>query len=147
MKPYQSHRSDDRPITSVIQELVSSFQNLLKSEIHLIRAEVSENTKIAGKHSGLAIAFGVVALLGLLPFVAFLVIGLGKLLNENYWLSSLIVSLVFISIGAILGYQFTRKLVKEDLNFPHTRNSLQNEAGLMRNKVQEISKTIQRRVS
>lgn len=147
MKTAQSQRPEDRSLSSVIQELFNGFQNLIKSEVTLIRAELTDHSKKFVKHMAFVIGFGVMALLGILPFVAFLCIGLGRLLGDNYWLSSLIVSIVLTTIGGIVGYRFARSLREQDLTLPHTRNSLQNETQMMKDKVQEISDAIKRRAS
>jgi hypothetical protein len=103
--------------------------------------------KGAGQHVVLAIVFGVLALLGTMPFLAFLVIGLGKLLGENYWLSSLIISLICIGVGGVFGARYAKKLTQQDFSLPHTRESVQEEREVMKEKLHEVTETIQRRAS
>jgi len=143
----QPDEGESRSFSSIVQELVSGLQNLVRSEIHLTRAELKTSLKQTGKDIAMTLTFGIIAILGLLPFIAFLVIGLGRILDNRYWLSSLIVSLVCIGIGAGVGYYFARRLREQDLTLPHTRESVQNEVEIVKNKLQEVKETTQRRAS
>ncbi len=119
-----------------LQELMNSVVNLARSELKLMRAEVKETIKEAGRDSMWVALYASFALLGIIPFMAFLVIGLGMLLNNNYWLSALLVSLAFSLIGATLAIRMTRKIKNQTFSLPHTRESLQQEADLIRNRIQ-----------
>src|SRR4051812_21847307 len=89
---------DRRSFGQVAGDLSTSLKNLVQSEIHLAKAELSDSVGRTASHLGMTAAFGAVAALGILPFMAFLVIGLGRLLNDNFWLSALIVSIVFFAV-------------------------------------------------
>jgi len=105
----------------------------------LVRVELQTTIKSVGRDLVLVGVFGFIALLGLLPLVAFFVIGLGKLLGNNYWLSSLIVGVVCIVVGALVGYHYFNKIRKEDLSFCSTRESFQ--------QLREVKENVQRRAS
>lgn len=141
--PFNSKRSTG----SVMSDLVHGLQNLVRSEIRLAKTEFQVMAKDTTRHIRLAVVFGVIALLGTLPFLAFLVIGLGKLLNDNYWLSSLILSVICIGVGSLLGVRFIHRISTQDFSFPHTRQSVQGETEMVREKIQEVTETIQRRAS
>ncbi len=143
----QPIEQQERPLSTIIQDLFNGFQRLSRSEIRLIRAEFEAASEKAVRHLLITTAFILLTALSLLPFLAFLVIGLGKLLNSNYWLSSLIVCIVFVTIGVPCGILFARKLKKEDLSFILTRTHLQKEAEIVRNKMHEITELVQRRAS
>jgi uncharacterized membrane protein YqjE len=146
LREAQNQANDqDKSLFALVEDLLSGFQNLLRSEVRLVRAEFEESAKTAKRHIFMAITFGILAVLGLLPFLAFSVIGLGKILDDNYWLSSLLVSLVCMITGTVLAIRFGRKVKEEDLALSRTRQSLKGEAQFMREKVREISDVVQRR--
>ena len=132
-------------LKSSIQDLMRGLSSLVKSEANLVRVEFVESSRDLGRYVAFVIFIGILALLGLIPFIAFLVIALGKLLQGNYWLSSLIVSVTLTGISGVLGYLFFRKIKSKDLTLPQTRNSLQSETELLKNKVHEISEVMKRR--
>src|SRR4051812_6778165 len=91
---------------SAIRELFDSLQAVIRSEIQLAKSEATESVSFAAKNIGRAAAGGFVAFLGIPPFMAFLVIGLGELLGNNFWLSALIVSVVFLTTGGLVAMRF-----------------------------------------
>jgi uncharacterized membrane protein YqjE len=83
--------------------------------------------------------FAGVALLGITPFMAFLVIGLGELLNDNYWLGALIVALAFFAVGGIFAAFTLRKIKHQDFSMRHTRETISADIHLIDKKVDEMS--------
>jgi membrane protein implicated in regulation of membrane protease activity len=82
------------------------------------------------------VAYGVFALLGTLPFIAFLVIGLGRLLEGNYWLSSLIVAVVCMGVGAAMAYRSYSKLKSEDMSLSRTQRTLEEDKQIITDAAQ-----------
>lgn len=109
--------------SGVGKELASSIQDVIKSELKLAKIEASEAAGKAGKDLAKIVAFGVFAALGIFPFMAFLVVGLGDLL-DNYWLSSLLVAIAMFAIGGLAARSYAKKMKEHDLSLPHTRDSL-----------------------
>jgi uncharacterized membrane protein YqjE len=140
-------QKQNQPLQGIFQELVHAFQNLLRSEVHLARIEFEETAKNTARDLLLTVTFASVAILGILPFMAFLVIGLGQWLNENYWLSALIVSLVFVSLGSFLGLRFARRVKERDVTLSFTRKTLQEEAQIVGEKARKFSNIVKRRPS
>jgi hypothetical protein len=124
--------------SGIIRELVSSSKDLLKSEIALAVAEIKEvSNKTSSDLVKLAI-FGVIAMLSLPPFVAFLVIGLGELLGDRYWLSALIVSITFASVGGTLAYLTLKKIKEKDIDFSALKSSIRREKSVVQSSVERI---------
>ena len=134
-------------IGAVLREIVDSFQGVIRSEIRLATVEMKDTVRHVSKHAQFAALFGVIALLGVLPFIAFLVIGLGRVLEDNYWLSSLIVAVVMIGIGAALAYKFAKQIGSDNLGLARTRRTLSEDKEMVSRKVQQISELTKRRVS
>ncbi|MCM2323830.1 MAG: phage holin family protein [Oligoflexia bacterium] len=129
------------PYSQILREIADSFQALLRSEIHLARAETKE-TLTQLSHKGAAAAlFAVLALGGLLPLLAFLVIGLGKLLGDNYWLSSLLIGMAMLAVGGLLARQQLKKIAEQNKNLPILRESIREQRLTVEKKLEELTET------
>jgi uncharacterized membrane protein YqjE len=122
----------------VIRDVSTSVMNLVQSEVNLLKAEIKESTQNVGRHSAQAAIFGALAMISVLPFLAFLVIGLGRLFGGNYWLSSLIVAAVCAVVGGGLAYLSYRRIKEADLSLPRTRESLERSRSIVATKAEEI---------
>lgn len=116
-----AHR--ERGLKEILGDLYRNSKGVARQEMVIIKEEtksVSEKTKT---HGVLLVSFGAMAVLSIFPLLAFLVIGLGRLMNDNYWASSLIVGLVLLGVGAGVAYASWKKL-KTDFKFPRTKSTL-----------------------
>jgi uncharacterized membrane protein YqjE len=130
--------STSQPISSIVREVLTSFSDLVRSEIRLAKAEVGYNVKDAGMKFGRAAAFGYLVFLGTFALLAALVIGLGSLMNGHYGWSALIVGLLMTGGGAFLAVQSIKK-VAIDTSLPHTRNNLDQDKELLVGKIHDLS--------
>jgi hypothetical protein len=110
--PSGSRRSElnDRPIGDLVKELSEQTSTLVRKELELARAEMTQKGKTAGIGAGM---FGGAVLMGALALgalTAFLILALSLVLDE--WLAALIVALVYgIVAGALV--LIGKKKVKE----------------------------------
>lgn len=121
-----------------IKEVGSSLKAIVRSEVVLMKAEVSKVVPEFQKNvSQLMLATSIYAL-GLLPFMAFLVLGLGEFaLNGQYWLSSLIVSAVFLLIAVPLRARALKKM-KTTKYFEKSIENLDRSFDVIENKIEEF---------
>lgn len=133
---------------TLFRDLGASAKNMIRSEVDLALAELKENVKQAGKHSAQAAMFGALAALSVLPFLAFLVIGLGDLLDGRYWLSSLIVSIVCALGGGIPAYAAFKRLKAQDMTLYRTKETLQHQNRVVKDQMENLkdATTIRRAV-
>ena len=83
---------EDASLGTLVSQLSSQIPELIRSEIRLAQAEITEKGKRAGIGAG---AFGAAGVLGLYGFAALLVtVGLALALVLPAWLSALIVTVV-----------------------------------------------------
>lgn len=129
--------------SQLLREFMTSGTNLVRSEITLAKEELKETGRRLERHFLETLFFGVLALLAILPFLAFLVLGLGEVLGGRYWLSALVVAVVLGAVGALFGYRAYRKFKSEDLSLPRTRGSIDRERHLVKNKIAEMGAAIQ----
>src|SRR4051794_38806828 len=89
----------DRGLGELVKDLASQTSTLVRQEIKLAQAEVTQQGKLAGKGAGLLAGAAVTALLGLGAFTALLIIVLDGLLP--LWLAALIVALLWFAVAAV----------------------------------------------
>lgn len=125
-----SNSQNSSPKVSILQstqDLIFALRDLGRNEIKLVQAEFHSTLRQASRDT-LFIAFGFfIAALSLFPFLAFLVIGLGILLEEQYWLSALLVSAFFALFASAFSMHYWAKLKSQDLTLPRSRNNIQNQ--------------------
>lgn len=136
--PNSGFDGEARSYTSVIKELGTSAKDLIQSEINLMTAELKHVANHVARHSAQAAAFGALLALSIFPFLAFLVIGLGELLDDRYWLSSLIVAIICAAVGGPLALKAFKKIKEEDLKFSHTKASLNRSLEAVQGKVEQV---------
>jgi hypothetical protein len=137
---------DDEAHTASIGEVKDSASRLLQSELKLAAAELKRATGQVKNQSVAFLAATGVALLGLLPMMSFLVISLGMALGDRYWLSSLILFVLFTGIGAAVAYRSLKNMRVGDLSLPRTRMSLVNTGETVKRAAQEVTLTTRERV-
>jgi uncharacterized membrane protein YqjE len=140
----QDEHQEDRSVGAIAKELANGLMMVLRGEFRLASDELRRATVNIRRKALSAGIFATLVVLGVFPLLAFLVIGLGRLFNGNYWLSSLIVGVLLVG-GGILGLISSIRAMKlNELSLPETRKSLQSEQQIIRDKVVDLS---QRRVS
>jgi uncharacterized membrane protein YqjE len=97
----QQPPSEDASLSELMRRFAQDAGALVQHEIALAKLELRETVKGYLQDSTKLIIAGVVALFGALALFAALIVGLGDLL-DNYWLSALIVAVVFFGVAAVL---------------------------------------------
>ena len=90
----------ERPLGELFMELKNEVRTLIKQEMTLVRLEVSQKMSRAGKDAAALGIGGVLLYAGLLTLIGAIVLGIGAFIP--LWLSALLVSIVFIIIGALM---------------------------------------------
>ena len=132
----EQHAGDDlrdRSTAELVKQLAGQTSTLVRQEIDLAKAEVTQKGKEAGKGAGLFAGAAVIGLLAAGALTAFLIMLLdGALAN---WLSALIVGVVFAAIAGALALagrnriqratppvpEQTVETVKEDVEWAKTQ--------------------------
>ena len=117
----------------LLKQLSQETTTLVRQELELAKAEMTEKGKEAGKGVGMFGAAGVVGLLALGAFTTFLIALLATAMDT--WLAALIVTVVYGAIAGVLALQGKGRLneatplapehaqdnVKEDVRWVKTR--------------------------
>jgi uncharacterized membrane protein YqjE len=123
----------DRPIGDLLKQLSEETTTLVKQELELAKAEVTEKGKKAGTGAGMFGGAGVSAFLGLGAITAALIAALDSAMP--LWLAALIVGLLWLAVAGVLALQGKNKVqeatppvpeqttesVKEDVQWAKTR--------------------------
>lgn len=143
----QEIRSSAKEIIGSVRELISSLTEVTRNEVALFKKEVQHEREVLTKNAIFLGIAGAFAMLAMLAFVSFCIIGLGGLMNGNYWASSLIVFGVLAILATVVGsYAYSRLVrVSHHLGAPLTTHSLKQEAAALESRVRDISEAVKRR--
>lgn len=100
---------ETRSLGSLFRDLSADASVLIRQEVALAKSEMRRNVRALVRDVGSMAAWGAVTVVGGLVLVAFLVAGLGDLL-DNYWLAALVVGLAFVAVGAFMALRALRHL-------------------------------------
>src|SRR4051794_20307647 len=87
-------------IAELVKDLASQTSTLVRQEIQLAQAEVTQKGKRAGKGAGMLAASAVAALLGLGALTALLIVALDSAMA--LWLATLIVMVLWLALAGVL---------------------------------------------
>ena len=121
------------------REFASSIGTVIRSEIKLAKAEGRVALSKARSNSVQLAIFAIIAAFGIIPLMAFAVIGLGRILADNYWLSSLIIGLLMTGVFGFLAVTRAYRIRDTDFAFPNVRESFEANSKLIDRKVTELS--------
>lgn len=85
----------------LFRQLAQDSSTLIRQEVALAKTELTRSLSRAAVGAAGIVAGALVAVVGVLVLIAALVVGLGDLI-DNYWLSALIVGVLFVAIGGLL---------------------------------------------
>jgi len=100
--------SSDKSVGELVQELSQQTSTLIRQEMRLAQAELTEKGRHAGKGAGMFGGAGAVALYGVGALVAAAIIGLGTALEP--WLAAVIVGVVLLAVAGILALTGKREV-------------------------------------
>jgi hypothetical protein len=123
----------ERSIGELGSKLATETSTLIRQEMALARAEMTEKGKEAGKGAGLFGGAGAVGLLGAGAITAGIILLLDLAIAA--WLAAIIVGLVYVAVAAVLGFKDRDRIqaatppvpeqtvdtVKEDVEWAKTR--------------------------
>jgi hypothetical protein len=125
----------EKSLGEIVSEVSEKASLLVRQEIDLAKAEMSEKASVAGKGAGLLGGAAVVGLLAAGALTACLILALSEVIPD--WLAALIVALVMGAVAAVLAMQGRNRIraatppvpeqtvetVKEDVEWAKTRTS------------------------
>jgi Putative Actinobacterial Holin-X, holin superfamily III len=122
-----------RPVAALLSDLAGETSTLVRQEIALFKAELSEKLTRMGVGAAALAAGGVIAFSGWLALLAAAILGLSHVLAP--WLSALIIAVFVLAIGVGLAL-FGKSRINADALVPRrTLNSLREDEAWIRDQV------------
>ena len=115
----------ERPLPELMKQLAQETTTLVRQEIDLAKAEVTEQGKQAGKGAGIFGAAGVIGLLALGSLTACFVMALDEAMPG--WLAALIVAAVYGAIAGMLALTGRNKVQEATPPAPQTVETLKED--------------------
>jgi uncharacterized membrane protein YqjE len=115
----------DRGLGELVKDLAGQTSTLVRQEIKLAQAEVTQKGKLAGKGAAMLGGAAITALLGLGVFTALVIIALDSFLA--LWLAALIVSLLWLAVAAVLAMAGKKALQSAAPPIPRTIETMKED--------------------
>jgi hypothetical protein len=128
-------------LSELFRQLADDTSHLIRQEVNLAKAEVRQMASGLGRDAaqvGIAFALGIV---GALAMGAFLIVALGDLLG-NYWLSSLIVSVLFLGISAFLARGAIGHVKERGLKPEQTIETLREDGQWVKREARDLKRDL-----
>jgi uncharacterized membrane protein YqjE len=132
------HDARERGIGDLVKDLAGQTSTLVRQEIKLAQAEVTEKGKVAGKGAGMLAGAGVGALLGLGALTAMLIIILDSFLP--LWLAALIVTLLWFAVAAVLAMSGKKALQAATPPAPQTVETVKEDIQWAKNPTKSAAR-------
>jgi uncharacterized membrane protein YqjE len=133
--------AEGRSLGQLLKQLMREVSTLLRQEVELAKAEMSEKAARAGANLGALAVGGGVALLGALALLAAAIYGLTALLDGflslrvAVWLAPLIIGLILSAVGYGLVRKTLARLKSESLVPRKTTQSLREDKEWLKEKI------------
>lgn len=116
---------DERSLGDLFGELSEESSRLVRQEIALARAEITDSARQVGKDVGMIAAGGVIAYAGFIIALGAVAILLGQIMP--LWLSALLVGVIVIAVGAGLVMKGRADLQRIELTPRQTVETLRED--------------------
>ena len=126
----------DRPLADLVRRLSDQTETLVRQELELAKAELTEKGKAAGIGAGMFGAAGIVGLYALGALTAAAVLALS--LAVTGWLAALIVAAVYAAVAGVLALSGKRKVQQGVPPVPEqTVQTIKEDVELAKQRAQE----------
>jgi hypothetical protein len=98
----------ETPTSELVQRLGEQISRLVRAELRLARAELTDKGRRAGIGAGLLGGGGLVALYGVAAVVAGAILALAQVMWD--WLAAVVVGVVLLAVAGVLAQQGRRKV-------------------------------------
>ena len=135
---YRTPRQLDRDL---FRQLADDTNHLVRQEINLAKLEMKQTGEALardGMKIGIAVALGLV---GALALGAFLIIALGALLG-NYWLSALLVGVLFLVVSGLLARAAVSHFKEQSLKPEETIETLREDTAWAKREARDFKREL-----
>jgi hypothetical protein len=125
---------DERSLGDLFSDLARETSTLVRQEVQLAKAELTQSATEAGRGAAMLAAGGLVAYAGLIFVLLAIVYGLVET-GMDPWLSALIVGLVGIAIGAVMLLRGRESLKPDNLAPRKTVETLKEDRAWVQEQI------------
>ena len=129
----QQIMKEERSLGDLFTELAGETETLIRQEVALAQAELTQKATKAGKDVGFLAIGGSIAFVGFQAVVAAIIIGLANVISP--WLAALIVGIVIAVIGGVLIMTGLNSLKNTDPVPRQTVETVKEDAKWLKNQV------------
>jgi len=127
---------DPRPTGSLLSDALNQMTRLVRGEVALAKAEVTQNIKSAALGIGLLVGAAVLALVALIVLAGALVVALGHLIGEGW--AALLVGILILAGAGLLAMRGLNALKPENLTPSRTVRNVQADAHAIKENVSHV---------
>ena len=128
-------------IGELFGQLSSDAGRLIQSEVALAKAELRETTSMLARDATKFAAAAGLGLLGAMAATAFLIIGIGDLL-DNYWASALLVTILYLAVAGFLAKSAMNEIKRNGLKPEETLATLREDATWAKREAQGLKQDL-----
>lgn len=125
---------EERSIGDLFTELANESSELIRQEVALAQAEITQKATKAGINIGYLVVGGAIAFIAVQAIVAAIIIGLGLLIGY-YWVAALIVGVVIAIVAYFLISSALESLKKMDFTPEQTKESVKEDVEFVKEHV------------
>jgi len=124
---------DEKSLGDLFSELASETSNLVKQEVSLAQAELTQKAVKVGKNVGFLVVGGAIGYAALLAFITALIIGLSYLIPA--WAAALIVGIVVAIAAAVMIMSALNALKNMGLTPTQTVETIKEDAQWLKDQM------------
>jgi len=124
---------EEKSLGDLFSELASETSNLVKQEVSLAQAELTQKAVKVGKNVGFLVVGGAIGYAALLAFIAALIIGLSYLVPA--WAAALIVGIVVAIAAAVMIMSALNALKNTGLTPTQTVETIKEDAQWLKDQM------------
>jgi uncharacterized membrane protein YqjE len=125
----------------LFRQLAQDSATLVRQEMALAKAELRENVKSVARDTAKIAVGAVLASVGALVMVAFLVLLLGDVIGK-YWAGALIVGVLFVAIGGFLAMGAVKRLKADSLAPEQTLQTLKEDKQWLQSETRRVRRDL-----
>jgi len=129
-------------IGELFKQVTTDTSELVRQEVALAKVEMRQALATLAR-DGARVGIGLgLALMGGLALTAFLIAGLGRLLDDRYWLAALIIGAVFFLVGSVLARNALGDIKRRGVTPEQTAESLRQDAAWAKREAREVKREL-----
>jgi hypothetical protein len=132
----------ERSLGELFRDLTTETSELVTKEIALVKAEARQTGATLARDGAKIGIASALAFAGTLALTAFLIAGLGDLLGGKYWLSALIIGVLFLAIGMGLVKNATADMKRRGQSVKHTVDTVKDTGSWVKDEARQVKQEI-----